>query len=140
MYTKSIRVSDVENIKNISDIEKVVISIALSFLIKFEDLEKQLKDYVNESKYDDAKKVLNELNYWKWNGLLTEAQNNVMKYCSVVTLQMIVNQDKFENKYGFSDPILVPTKVLPKISSSTKINANDAKADIYKKLGATIIV
>jgi hypothetical protein len=73
--------------------------------------------------------------------LIKECKDQFWAIASVETLTKIYEFKPFISKYSYADPIIIDQSILPRFTSSwDKIQAKDPKAQLAKKLGATIVV
>ena len=127
---------NVNAIKGLEPVEKVVINHVLLFLNKIEELKQLALDYLDNDNLIKAKDMLQSCRYLEHNVEMHKMKNDVIEHCSVETLLKIINEQKFDTMFS---QILIPKSVLPNIPSSTKIYGDDPKASIYRALGVQII-
>lgn len=133
--------STLKNLKDLTEIEIVVISNVLEITELIENLEKTTLDHVVNGKYDDAKKTIEKSNYFRHTPVfLQKMKKQVVEHCSLKTLNKIINEEKFESVYSWDSSHLIPKSILPKMSSFDKFHSSHPKANIYKELGATIVM
>ena len=118
-------------------VEKVILENILEMMTKKEKLVEEIKN--NADDYNKVIKAATELKVgYGYGSQLNTLKKQLIEYGSVETLTKIINQEKFAKKYG--GDLLIPTYVLPDLSSYDKVKSTNPKAAIYSKLGATVIL
>lgn len=131
---------NIENIKELSLIEKIVISNVYEIHLIIEDNKKKALTALRDNDFIRAKAYLEESEYFEYTPeFLRKMQEDVLKYCSVAILKKIINSETFPTDSIFNPTFLIPKEILPKLSSFDKYK-KDEKWEIYKALGATITV
>jgi hypothetical protein len=128
---------EIKHLDGLTDVEKVL-------LINITEILQQEQSIVNDIKThaDDYSKVIELANKLRrvsgYDSRLKELREQFFEYRSTQLLNRIINEEKFDKKYG--DGFVIPLNVLPKYTSYDKIGSNNPKAYIFKKLGGTITV
>ena len=131
--------NSLDNFTELSEIELIILNNMYQIL---EQQDKLVSLIIKEAN-DNPLKVIEyakELSYWKHNNIVHLALSTVWEKCSAKTLGKIINQDKFESKYSWSnDSQLIDIRVIKRFSSFDNVK-NDDKAQLAKKLGAKITI
>lgn len=131
---------NIENIKELSLIEKIVISNAYEIYLLVEQNKKIALKALKDNDFIRAKVYLEESEYFEHTPeFLRKMQEDVLKYCSVAILKKIINSQTFPTDSILEPNFIIPKEILPKLYSSEKYK-KDEKWEIYKALGATITV
>lgn len=134
--------SEIQRIKGLQPIEIVVLENVFNILLVIDKLNKSALTLLTDGDFIQAQKSVQQASYFKYTPqFLQNMQQQVLDYCSVGTLDKIVNRVPFETEAFLNTATtIIDIRVLPKISSSTNIKSSSDKAGIYKQLGATIVV
>lgn len=129
---------EIERIEELSLIEKIVISNVFEIIKHIAQVKTTALTALRDDDFIRAKAYLEESEYFEHTPVfLKKMQKNVLEYCSVAVLKKIINNESF--KHGLYSTVIIPIDVLPKLSSFDKYK-KDEKWEIYKALGATIVV
>lgn len=131
--------NDLKLLKELSEIEVIVLTNIYQIL---EQQDKLVSLIVKEAN-DNPLRVIEyaqELSYWKHNNIVHSALNSVWDNCSAKTLSKIINEEKFDTDYLWSNKTqLIDKRVLKRFSSFDNVK-NDEKGHLAKKLGAKITI
>lgn len=132
----------ISSIKGLQPIEIVVLTNVVNIYNEIQHLQQTALQLVSDGEFTKAQKAVQEAQYFKYNKTFyTTMQEQVLEHCSLETLDKIVRQRPFESVFSWdTNNIILPIELLPKFSSSKNIKSTDHKAEIYKALGATIIL
>ena len=133
--------SEIQRIKGLQPIEIVVLENVFNILLVIDRLNESVLTLLTNGDFIEAQKAVQQASYFKYTPqFLQNMQQQVLDYCSVDTLDKIVNSVPFETTSFLGTTVTIDARVLPKITSSTTIKHYEDKASIYKRLGATIVL
>lgn len=126
--------------KELNTLETVLINLILNRLFSIEETKKRVISYVQEEKYTKAKEESDKLYLMQYDKTLSDLKEAFFDNAEVATLTKIANGEKFISEWHFDqDKAILPIELLRTFSSYDKIINSNPKAQIAKKLGATII-
>jgi hypothetical protein len=126
----------VKQLETISDVERILLINILEIIEKSDSIVLEITQ--NASDYNKLIKLADDLRITSgYKSQFASLKQQLFEYGSAALLTKIVNQDKFEPRYGES--FVIPLTVLPTFSSYDKLSSTSPKAYIYKKLGGTVV-